>query len=143
MSVIDSMRHVLANTFVMYVHAHIAHWNVKGPDFHENHQFLGGLYEELWGAVDSIAEQIRASGDLAPGTLDALEDPSSIGDYDLGSNWQGIATGLYLENGLVISSLNDAFVAATEANNQGLVNFLADRLDKHAKWGWMLRSSQG
>jgi hypothetical protein len=36
--------------------------------------------------------------------------------------------------------LNEAFVAATQENQQGIANFIAERLDAHGKHGWMLRS---
>jgi len=33
-----------------------------------------------------------------------------------------------------------AFKLASQFDKQGLVNFLADRIDVHNKHGWMLRS---
>jgi len=56
---IDQMKVVLADTFAMYLKAHMFHWNVTGPNFPQLHEFFGDLYEELHGAVDPIAEQIR------------------------------------------------------------------------------------
>ena len=40
----------------------------------------------------------------------------------------------------VIQSLNKLFELANAEKNQGLMNFVADRLDIHAKHGWMIRS---
>jgi DNA-binding ferritin-like protein len=48
---------------------------------------------------------------------------------------------LLRENAVVVADLNDAFAAAIAANDQGCANFIADRLDKHAKHGWMLTVS--
>lgn len=142
MNVLETMEKVLANTFVMYVHAHIAHWNVEGPDFHDKHAFLGSLYDELWSAVDGIAEHIRACGNFAPGTLADLVEDAYVADNDPGRNWEGIRQQLLTENGTVVRSLQEAFEAATEADDQGLVNYLAGRLEIHAKHGWMLRASR-
>lgn len=140
MTLAERLRVVLADTFLMYVHAHIAHWNVEGPDFHENHQFLNDLYDELWEAVDAIAEHIRVLGVAAPTTLASLVEDGTIHDGDPGRNWEQIRQQLYGENLNVINSLNAAFEVAND--DQGIANFIADRLDKHAKWGWMLRASR-
>ena len=43
-------------------------------------------------------------------------------------------------NNAVIESLNKAFDIATYSKKQGLCNFLADRLDIHAKHGWQLKA---
>jgi DNA-binding ferritin-like protein len=33
-----------------------------------------------------------------------------------------------------------AFHVAEEADEQGVANFIAERIDAHAKWQWQLRS---
>jgi DNA-binding ferritin-like protein len=47
---------------------------------------------------------------------------------------------LYNDNGIIIEHLNEAFAAAEEENQQGIANFIAERLDAHGKHGWQLRS---
>jgi len=138
----DALRRVLADTFVMYVHAHGAHWNITGDGFPQYHSFLGDLYGELWGALDGVAEEMRAINVTAPATLPAIYAASKIPDKDPGSAWNNIRAQLANENAVLIAGLGEAFAAATEVNNQGVCNFLADRLDKHAKHGWMLNASR-
>lgn len=137
-----ALRRVLADTFMMYIHAHIAHWNIAGPLFPQYHAFLGDLYGELWVAVDGIAEHIRVCRVNAPGTLDALTAPAVVPDQDPGSEWGAICDRLIADNLLVITGLNEAFDAATAAGDQGIADFIAGRLDVHAKHQWMLRSSR-
>jgi DNA-binding ferritin-like protein len=47
---------------------------------------------------------------------------------------------LLSDNQIVISELNKGFKLAEDSNNQGLADFLASRLDVHAKHGWFLKS---
>ena len=47
---------------------------------------------------------------------------------------------LLSDNGVMINLLNQCFASAEQENNQGIVNFIAERLDAHGKHGWMLRS---
>ena len=79
-NVVDTLRVALADTFVMYSHAHIAHWNITGPDFHDKHEFLSDIYEDLFDAVDGIAERIRSHGQLVAGSIGAIIDPTTLMD---------------------------------------------------------------
>lgn len=130
-----------ANTFVMYFKAHSYHWNIEGPNFNDYHGYFGGLYEELWGAVDPIAEHIRAIDKYAPVGLADLYDAKTVADDQSRVLFtKQMFTNLIDANDAVIESLNKAFDLATYSKKQGLCNFLADRLDIHAKYGWQLRS---
>ena len=53
---------VLADTYTLYLKTHNFHWNVKGPMFQTLHVMFMEQYNELWIALDEIAERIRALG---------------------------------------------------------------------------------
>jgi DNA-binding ferritin-like protein len=44
-------------------------------------------------------------------------------------------------NGSVVEALNSAHKLAEAENNRGLLNLIEERLDVHAKHGWMIRAS--
>lgn len=136
-----SAKNVLADTFIMYFKAHTYHWNVEGKNFSEMHSFFGDLYEELHGAVDVIAEEIRALDEYAPISLMELYNSKTIAEDSVkpSSSVEMLAL-LLVANNQVTNDLNSLFKAATAANKQGLADFAAGRLDVHAKHGWMLRS---
>jgi starvation-inducible DNA-binding protein len=136
----ESLKAVLGSTFSLYLKAHNYHWNVEGPNFSELHAFFGAVYEQMWQAVDPIAEQIRAVGDYSPGGLAVLYSYSVIPDETEQRDATSMLRQLDTDNSRVIVVLREAFSRAQETNNQGLMNFLADRLDKHAKLGWQLRA---
>lgn len=137
----ETMKRLLATTFTMYLKAHKYHWNVQGPSFSEWHGFLGNLYEELNGAADGIAEQIRALDIVAPGSYTEFFALSAIPDEtNTPVNALSMFQNLLVANDQVITTLKAAHADASAEGNHGLVNFLEDRLDRHAKHGWMLRS---
>ena len=78
MTTSDSLKVALADTFAFYLKAHYFHWNVTGADFPQYHDFLGNLYQEVYGAVDPIAELIRTTGDYAPGSFSRYAELSNI-----------------------------------------------------------------
>ena len=137
-----SMKIVLANTFAMYFKAHGHHWNVEGKDFSQLHDFFANLYQELFAAVDQIAEQIRALYDYAPYGLDTMSSIATIKDSSFnGDNIPLMLQDLMEANASVIEALNAAHKLAEAEGNRGLVNHIEGRLDIHAKHAWMLRAT--
>lgn len=132
---------VLSNTFVMYFKAHSHHWNVEGPFFSQYHEFFGTLYTELHEAADGIAEQLRAQGFKAPVSLGALYAANQVDEADIAVDATEMINSLLDANTIVKTSLYDCLREATTMNQQGLVNFLADRITTHDKYDWMLKSS--
>ena len=139
----NSLKIVLADTFTMYFRTHSYHWNVIGPNFSEYHAFFGSLYEELFGAVDLIAEQIRAVNSFAPSSLSRLKELTRIEEADTIPTAERMFQVLINDNNIVLDSLKQAFDLAEKNEELGLANFLQDRMDIHKKHGWMLRATAG
>jgi len=139
---VTSMKIVLANTFAMYFKAHGHHWNVEGKDFSQMHDFFAGIYEELFAAADTIAEEIRALDDYAPYNMTELASTTTVKESNIfGIDVAGMIADLIDANGSVIEALNSAHKLADAQGNRGLVNLLEERLDVHAKHAWMLRAT--
>ena len=138
------MHIVLANTFLMYIKSHGYHWNVTGPDFSEYHRFFGELYKELWESIDDIAEHIRAIDGYVIANLNTYTE---IGTVEVVKDElnpfpaEAMFMQLAVDNQRVLDSLTNARALAEEARNYGLINFIEERLDVHAKHAWMLKAS--
>ena len=137
---VEQMKVVLASTFAFYLKTHNFHWNIEGPDFVQYHTYLGDLYGELWGAVDTIAEHIRTLNAYAPGSLSRFSQLSVVDDQINIPNSIKMLKELELDNNKVKAELVKAYNLAEKANELGLANFLQDRIDIHAKHGWFLKS---
>ena len=136
----EIMKKVLADTFAMYLKSHNYHWNVEGQNFPQYHEFFGNLYEELHGAVDPIAEEIRSLDTYAPGSFTRFMELTDIEDEVAVPAGVEMARRLMTDNERVLATLNIAFKLADQLDKQGLADFLAGRIDAHNKHGWMLRS---
>ena len=139
-TLIEIMKKVLADTFALYLKAHSYHWNVEGSNFPQYHEFFGNLYEELHGAVDPIAEEIRSLDAYAPGSFTRFMELTDIEDEVTVPAGVEMARRLMTDNERVLATLNMAFKLADTMDKQGLADFLAGRIDVHNKHGWMLRS---
>lgn len=130
-----------ADTYAFYVKAQNYHWNVEGPMFVMYHEFFGKIYEEVGGAIDTFAEQIRAQNAYAPGALSRFSELTNIIDELLIIKPEQMIANLFSDNATVLASLQRARDAADKYGENGLVNFLEERLDHHKKHAWMLRAS--
>jgi starvation-inducible DNA-binding protein len=135
-----SLRVALSNTFLMYFKAHSHHWNVEGMDFSQHHQFLQNLYEELFAAADLLAEELRALNQKAPKTLSEMYQYKTVNEGVVAETPEEMFQDLAITNDQVIESLNKVIELATKQNKQGLLNSIPERVDVHAKHGWMIRS---
>lgn len=137
---VSKMKVVLASTFAIYLKAHNFHWNVEGPNFPQFHSFFGDLYEEYFSAVDPIAEEIRTLGAYAPGSFVRFAEDSIVKDEINIPSALSMATKLKEDNMKIIVLLKETQKIAEKENAVGLANFLQDRIDRHYKHDWMLRS---
>ena len=134
------LQELLANTVVFYFAAHRAHWNVEGVDFTEYHDLFAKIYEDAYDSIDPLAEIIRKMGAFPP-SLDETEDMASIEDDSATSDSRQLALDLYTKNYGLITMLKSAFNVANSANEQGVANFIAGRIDMHQTWDWQLTAS--
>ena len=134
-------RTALADTFFMYQKAHSYHWNVEGIHFPQLHEFFGNLYEEIYGAVDPLAEHIRSLNEYAPRDVEEMYDDKTVECKNRAKTPTEMLNDLLETNDKVIVSLNNLFKELQSKGEQGFMDFVAARLDAHKKHGWMLKST--
>jgi starvation-inducible DNA-binding protein len=139
----ERLKIALASAFSFYLKAHYFHWNVTGPSFSEYHNFFGDVYTEVHASIDKYAEQLRAMGAFAPGSLNRMAELTSIQDIDTIPSGLGMIRILEADNGVLITEIYAAREYADAAGMYGLVGFLEERLAAHEKLRWMLKSFRG
>jgi starvation-inducible DNA-binding protein len=140
-TLIDSMKVLHATNFSFYLKMHFFHWNVTGPFFPQYHEFFGDLYAEIHGAVDDIAEHIRAIEGYAPGSLQRFKELSLVQDQLEVISAHEMFAQASRDNNIVITALKNSYRIANDHDELGLSNYLQDRIDAHKKHGWMIRST--
>lgn len=141
MRLADELKTTLADAVVLYLRAHGYHWNFEGPDFHEYHGLFGEIYADVYASIDPIAENIRKLDDYAPYRLERLTSLRTLPEDSVEPNAKDMATDLLKANEAMVERLNAAFKVANDENQQGIANFLSERIDAHQKWCWFLRAS--
>jgi starvation-inducible DNA-binding protein len=136
----DSLKTLYGTNFAYFVKAFGFHHNVEGPDFGELHAFFQAIYEDAYSALDPTAEYIRYLGEYAPGSLERFIELSEIAGQTKIPRARLMLEELYANNDQMLNILNACFASANEENEQGIANFIAERLSAHGKYRWQLNS---
>jgi starvation-inducible DNA-binding protein len=137
----DALKTLLATSYAFVIKAQNFHWNVEGPDFPQYHKFLGKLYEEVYdNAIDKTAELIRQLDSYTPGSIARFAELSQIPDQTKIPRAELMIAELYEDNSKLLELWKQSFHIAEEADEQGIADFIASRIDAHGKHDWMLRS---
>lgn len=129
------LHHVLHATFDLYRATHMAHWNIRGPYFPQLHTLFEGQYNELWLALDTLAERIRAvGGDVDPNAL-AGSAPAA------GHEANATISQLAKTHRKMATHLKELEAAATKSGDAGTADLFIQRIQAHDKAAWMLEST--
>jgi len=134
---------LLGTTVVAQYMAHGYHWNVKGPEFTQFHDFFGEIYEDWAGEEDRIAEYIRIIGYDAPHSLQEFLALACLDSKPSAGNPMEMAANLYEANIVLLNCVEDIFNLATATNMQGIADWAAGRMDAHSKWNWKIGTTIG
>lgn len=136
-----ALKKVLANTYAFGLKTQNYHWNVTGPDFKQYHDLFGDIYQEVYGSIDTLGEEIRALGDFAPASFARFGQLSDIEDELKVPVAIVMFERLIADNEKVLASIESAYELAEVQHKHGLSNILAERQDAHAKHAWMLSAT--
>ena len=139
-AIADGLARLLADTYTLYLKTHNFHWNVTGPMFQTLHLMFETQYNELWLAIDLIAERIRALGYPAPGTYAEYAKLSSIKESAGVPKAEEMIAQLLEGQEAVVRTARSVFPVVDKANDAPTADLLTQRMQIHEKSAWMLRS---
>lgn len=138
--VADGLTRLLADTYAVYLRTQNFHWNLTGPDFYFLHILFEKHYEELAGALDEIAERIRALGFYVDASFEAFQKLNSLENVDKVMSAQEMLKHLLKGHEQLIRESRLLSGKAEKANDPATVDLMGRRLNVHEKFAWMLRS---
>ncbi len=136
----QGLKHLLADSYTLYLQTHNFHWNVTGPQFRELHLLFEEHYNELAVAVDDIAERIRTLGVAAPGTYKQFAELSSVEEVDGVPSAREMIEILTAAHEQVVRTCRDVLGKAQEGDDESSAALISDRMRIHEKTAWMLRA---
>jgi len=138
---VQSTKVAFATVYAFYVKVQAYHWNVEGLEFFNHHMMFQKIYEDVYDSIDPLAEHIRTLGATAPSGMSSIVRLSTVNDEDTVPSAKQMVKVLLEDSEKVIAALNDTMAHAEKENKQGLMNFIAARIEAHNKWAWFLRAT--
>lgn len=138
---LNALKIAFASQYAFALKAQNFHWNVEGSDFLEYHELFEKIYNEVYGAIDDFAENIRKSGSYTPAGLQKFSMLTTVADENDVPDALTMTAELLADSDKLAQLMGMVYKMAESANEFGLANFLADRQDAFRKHSWMLRST--
>jgi len=139
-NVVDKLKGILADSYLLMLKTQNYHWNVKGTLFKSLHDLTEEHYNDMFAAIDELAERIRALGYDSPGSFTAFNDLSNIEEAKSGISDLEMAGDLLNSHENLIRNLRDTLKTAESVEDEVTVDMMVERLTVHEKAAWMLRS---
>jgi starvation-inducible DNA-binding protein len=136
-----TLKTAFASEYAFAIKAQNFHWNVEGPLFVQLHGLFDTIYTEVYGSIDTFAEQLRALQVYAPASLQKFSMLTQVKDENEVPDFQNMLRELLDDSERMANIFRITFDMAEQNGDHGLSNFLADRQDAHKKHSWMLRAS--
>ncbi len=138
---ITALNNILADTYVLAVKTHAAHWNVTGPSFNGLHLAFEAQYGQLIVGADILAERLRALAQPAPMGMNALLQSSSITEAIPGTDGMVLARALAADHRAIAKTCVSAASAAEDGDDSATADMLITRVEEHEKTAWMLEAT--
>ena len=141
--VASNLKGFLADTYVLRAKTQGCHWNARGSNFFGVHTLTEQQYEELFKAVDEIAERVRALGEEAPVSLADMLGLASLDEAkEVHATEQAVRL-LAEDNRTMAARAKDLALDADEADDLATHDMLVKRIEVHDKAAWLLASHLG
>ncbi len=136
----DSLNLVLADSYALMALTHLAHWNVEGSDFFPLHQAFQAQYENLFEAIDEIAERVRALDAYAIGGLNVFAKVSQMDEFRSPLPQKDYVAALVVAHEKVMDDATRTRDLAGQMNDLQTQDLMIKRLQWHEKTLWMFKS---
>ncbi|MFW5703575.1 MAG: Dps family protein [Patescibacteria group bacterium] len=135
------LKDLLADSYIVMLKTQNYHWNVTGLHFHSLHEMFQEQYEDLFEAVDELAERIRAIGSQAPGTFQQFQQLSKIDSEDIKTKDVEMLKSLIGDHKKLVETGRKVIAEAQKENDDATMDMAIKRVQTHDKHIWMLESS--
>lgn len=139
-AVVDGLNQVLADSYSLMALTHLAHWNVEGPGFFSLHKAFEEQYENLFEAVDEIAERVRALDAYAVGGLNTLGRMAGMDEFKAPMPQKDYVAALVVAHEKVVDDAARLRDNAGHQHDLETQDLMIKRLEWHQKTIWMLKS---
>jgi DNA-binding ferritin-like protein len=135
------LEETFAANFVSYYRSHVAHVNIQGRNFYQDHKLLQKVYEYFQGNIDTLAEKLRTIRATMPMDLNTVTAISPIGDFPTVGDSIELFESVDEALEAMIDQYHALYEAAEEVKYIDISNFAQDQIAQLAKFRWMVEAT--
>lgn len=137
----QNLKNLLSETYILMLKSQNYHWNVTGGNFHALHVMFQEHYENMFQAVDELAERIRAVGAVSPGTFKQFQSLSQIDSEAVQTKDREMIISLIEDHKRLVETAKKVVEEAQKDQDDATMDMAIERIQTHEKYIWMLQSS--
>ncbi len=128
----------VADSYLLMVKTQAYHWNAVGPLFHSLHLLTEEQYNNLFKAIDEMAERVRSLGYPAPYSITDMISHSEISENVGNPTTEQMITNLINDHEIAARRFRQSVARAEDAADVVTADMLTARMAFHEKAIWML-----
>lgn len=133
------LQNLLADSYILMLKTHNFHWNVSGPLFQSLHSLFEIQYNDLFLAVDLIAERMRSNDIIVDANYSNFQKLSKIKDSSE-LKYKKMIKELIESNKAVVETAKKLVTEAQKEKDEATADLAIERINVHEKNIWMLKS---
>tara|TARA_R110002126_G_scaffold289659_1_gene445131 strand:- start:1169 stop:1669 length:501 start_codon:yes stop_codon:yes gene_type:complete len=133
-----NMSACLADSYILMVKTQGYHWNAVGPLFRSVHMLTEEHYQNLFEAIDNLAERVRALGYPAPSSITQMIGLAAIQEDTENPTTEKMIKNLVNDHEIAARRFRESVERAEEAGDVVTADMLTARIAFHEKAIWML-----
>jgi DNA-binding ferritin-like protein len=136
-----TLEETFSGNFVAYYRSHVAHVNIQGRNFYQDHKLLETIYEYFQDNIDTLAEKLRTIKATMPADLTTVTMLSPIVDIAVEGSAIDLLEQVEESVELMMDQYKELNDAAEAVGYIDISNFAQDQIGQLAKLRWMLEST--
>lgn len=136
-----TLEETFSANFVSYYRAHVAHVNIQGRTFYQDHKLLQKIYEYFQDNIDTLGEKIRTTRAFMPTSLQTVVGISPIMDMDVEGDALELFNMIDEDLEAMIDQYHTLNDAAEAVNYIDISNYAQDQIGILAKFRWMVEAT--
>jgi starvation-inducible DNA-binding protein len=139
-AVISGLNQLLASSYALMANTQFAQWNTEGPNCFALHEAYKQHAENLFSAIDEMAERVRVLDADVVGGISTLSSMAGFEEFTLPLAESELVAGLIHAHRKVTADAITLCDASGVAHDQETQAIAINRIQWHEKTVWMLRN---
>jgi starvation-inducible DNA-binding protein len=133
------LRHLLADSFTLYLKTKNFHWHMTGKNFRDYHLLLDEQGDQIFAMTDPIAERARKLGGTTIHSIGEIASQQRLKDNDsLHVSPKAMLSELFADNRQLTASLRSAHEICGHHNDVATTSLIEVWIDETERRAWFL-----